>query len=115
MGHVTLSSSLKQGSLCPEDEGATFICTATGSDIVWVIDNQTSSFNPFSVVGEKIPRRFYIAILIYVGTRMDGRTVRKSVLNIHGRPSGMVTVKCHNGSSSTNETMNYRHEVAGTY
>ena len=99
-------STLKQSSLCPGEELTTFICTASGTDLIWVVGGIPLSFNRHANVGAARidPERDITAILMGINNNEEenGHAVRLSVLTVSAQPQANVTemlsVKCHNGS-----------------
>lgn len=102
---VALDWTLDQGSLCPGEELATFLCSAVGTDLTWNVSGNTLSYNANAQVGalrSNAPGD-EIAVLVRVDDREDnGRAMRVSVLTIMRQLSSTepVTVMCHNGSSA---------------
>ena len=115
---VILHSTLKQNSLCPGDQVATFTCRAVGTDLTWVIGDDTMSYNANAQVGalrSNAPGDV-TCMLMRVDDREDnGRASRVSVLTINRRlySDESVTVKCHNGSSEFGESRTFRRRSAG--
>ncbi len=113
-----LDSTLKQSSLCPGEESTTFTCTASGTDLVWIVGRIMLSFNRNANVGvSRIdPEGDRIAILISIDNAEDnGCAIRFSVLRVSAHPQAteMLSVKCHNGSSHLAEEIQYLPRPAG--
>ena len=113
-----MDSTLKQSSLCPGDESTTFICTASGTELVWIVGGRTLSFNLNAQVGAlRIdPERNITTILMSINNAEEnGHAVRLSVLTVGTRsqPAAMLSVACHNGISLLAEEIQYHPSIAG--
>ncbi len=115
-----LDSTLKQSSLCPGDGSTTFICTASGTELVWIVGGRRElSFNHNASVG--VPRinpeyGGIIAILMRIeNPEENGYAVRVSVLTVGAQPQAteMLSVKCHNGFNLNAKMMEYLPRRAG--
>ncbi len=115
---VILDSTLQQSSLCPGDESTTFTCTASGTDLVWIVGGRMLSFNRNAIVGTSRidPEGDIAAILTSIDrTEENGHAVRSSVLRVSSQPQATekLSVKCHNGSSHLAEEIQYLPRPAG--
>ncbi len=115
-----MDSTLKQSSLCPGEEFTTFSCTASGTDLVWIVGGSMLSFNRNANVGAfRIDPEGNIAAILMIidSAEIDGHAVRFSVLRVSAQPqvTEMLSVKCHNGSSHLAEEIQYLPRPAGIY
>ncbi len=114
-----LASTLKQSSLCPDEESATFTCTASGTELVWIVGGTTLSFNLNANVGTSrtYSERAITAILVHIdNAEFNGYAVRLSVLTVNAQPQAteMLSVRCHNGSNYSAKEIQYLPTTAGT-
>lgn len=114
---VVLDWTLNQGSLCPGEELATFLCSTVGTDITWSVNGNTLSYNANAQVGalRANARGDEIAVLVRLDDREDnGRAMRVSVLTVTRQLSSTepVTVMCHNGSSAFGKQKRFWRKVA---
>ena len=116
---VTLTSNLKQQSLCPGQEGATFTCTATGTDgLTWLVGGRRMIYSPNSRVGvlRSNAQMDEISTLVQVDSIGEGGLARRiSVLYVSARPleTAPVVVQCHNGSTMLAEREVFWHRETG--
>ncbi len=106
---VRLASTLRQNSLCPGEEFATFSCIASGTELVWIVGGRSISFNQNAIVGASriSPEGNIRAILMNIDSEEGaGYAVRLSVLTVSAEPQAidMLSVKCHNGSDHVHVT-----------
>lgn len=116
---VTVGSTLKQGSLCPGEDTATFTCSAVGTDLIWTVDGRMMSYNANAQVGaiRSNAQSDQTAILIRVESLAGRVANRMSVLTITALPSatGPITVRCHNGSTTFALELRFWRRVAGIH
>ena len=108
---VTLHSSLKQNTLCPNDRSANFVCSTSGSSVVLRVNNRTIFFNNFQVGRSKNVDNHIAALL-----RHSNSTGCIAVLNIIEAPdnSHQVRVECSNSTDfAVMESVDYNHIVSG--
>ena len=115
---VVLDSTLEQGSLCPGEDIATFLCSAVGTDLTWTVNGNTLSYNANARIGalRSNAQGDEIAFLIRVDNReSNGRAMRVSVLTIMRQVSSTesVVVICHNGSSASGKEKVFLRKDAG--
>ena len=106
---VTITSSLKEGTLCPDDLGATFTCVIRGTELVWAVDEYVFRFlDDRTSIGELIVRNGHSASLLRradLGSRQYELT---SVLNINvTNTTNSIQISCHNGRTSTTKSVAY--------
>ncbi len=119
-GVIILDSTLKQSSLCPGNVSTTFTCTASGTDLVWIVGGTTLPFNRNAIAGRSRtdPERDITATLLHISNAEEnGYADRFSVLTARAQlqATEMLSVQCHNGSSNLAEEMVYLPRVAGNY
>ena len=115
---VTLLSTLKQNSLCPGDGSATFTCTCTGRELVWIVNERLMSYNINARVGavRSNAESDETAILLRKESLGDsGEFNWVSVLTIREKPriTEPTTVQCHNGSARLLQSDTFWPAVAG--
>lgn len=101
---ITLTSSLKQTTLCPGDSAATFTCIANGTDLTWIVGGSILSYNAYADVDALRGSSGVKAILLQIEElQPNGYGRRLSVLTIKVQPqaSDALVVQCHNGTAST--------------
>ena len=114
---VTITSSLKEGTLCPGDLGATFTCVIRGTELVWEVDDEVFRFlDNRTTIGRLKTKKTHSASLLRrtdIGSRRYELT---SVLNINvTNVTDPITISCHNGLTSTNKSMEYHPVVPGMW
>ena len=112
---VTLTSSLKEGTLCPGDLGATFTCVIRGTELVWAVDQLVLRFLDHRTdLGELIVRNGHSASLLRrvdLGSRMFELT---SALNINVTSAvNPIPISCHNGRTSHMKSLEYYPVIPG--
>ena len=118
---VTLQSTLKQGSLCPGDEVATFTCTARGTELTWVvnINGTLMNYNAHDRVGSirsniDEDQRALLSRVDDIGE--NGVASRISVLIITAQSSATDSeafiIMCCNGSREFTEEQRFLRRVA---
>ena len=121
---VILDSTLKQSSLCPGNVSTTFTCTASGTDLVWIVGGTTLPFNRNAIAGRSRtdPERDITATLLHINNAEEnGYADRFSILTVSAQPqatemlSVQFSVQCHNGSSNLAEEVVYLPRVVGNY
>ena len=113
---VTVQSTLKQGSLCPEDKSATFTCNCTGDKLVWIVSGEVMEFSTNAEVSaRRQPEPDVLAILTKKKSRNNGDFNWVSTLTISERPQAAepISVQCHNGSANLTKTIEFWATVAG--
>ncbi len=112
-----LDSTLKQSSLCPGDELTTFTCTASGTELVWIVGEITLSFNYNANVGtfRKIDENISAILMSIDNREYTGQVVRFSVLRVRVQPQAteMLSVACHNGTDHLAKEKQYLPRPAG--
>ena len=118
---VKLDSTLRQNSLCKGDEGVSFTCIATGTDLTWLLSNRMMSYNTNARVGSirSNIETGETAILMRVDPIEENDIDRRrtSVLTITAQPSAAapLRVRCHNGSAQSASEITFWRREAGEY
>ena len=108
---VSLDSSLRQKSLCPGEEVATFLCTTNCTRVHWRINERLLAFDSEQIGDSKRARNNYASLL-----RCSESEGCISILNVAETTPTMTRVECSNGSNNSPvESMVYYHGVAGEY
>lgn len=114
---VTLSSSLKQDSLCPGELYATFTCATIGTDLTWLVGQKLMSYNANARVGTLRSSSGTTATLqrkdILQEENGYGRRLSVLIVNIRSSANEDLIVKCHNGSLAFARSVSYLPKVAG--
>ena len=112
---MTITSSLKQGSLCPGDIGATITCTTIGNALIWDINGHSFSFRERNEIGQFHTRNGYSMSLLRKESIGAGEHIFVSTLHI---PLGSLSstsfrIGCDNGRQSSRKFLEYVETVNG--
>lgn len=108
MNPVTLYSTLEQPSLSPGDIAASFYCAVTGSQLVWLINDDRLAFVASTDIYENKNVNGFVATLLKKTAQEDQYNFI-SQLHIINSNMTNLTVQCYNGSLNTLRSINYLH------
>ncbi len=114
MEAVTITSSLRQGALCPGDFGATITCTTVGNELNWWVNSLAFSFYNESDIGMLDERNGYSVSLIRRSSTLNpDEFVFVSILNVFLSDEGIIQISCRNQRTSTRRFLEFLPMVSG--